>query len=210
MVVGRLVRRRSDEMDGSRTGSSQEPNLYWSPYEIIGFRVWTIDDNRLHGVQVPWREVSMEARCLSTGSRFGVPHSDGRCGDVGCGIYVSKTFDDLHPVDIRSYRRGYAIGIVSIGGRVVEHDAGYRAQRATILALSAGKANRHIRIAQVSAIERLLQDPEAAITEYSVATDSQDDPLRRGREFLESQYRGRQRWISGDNSASSSSNRKTS
>jgi hypothetical protein len=74
-----------------------------------------------------------EAVCLRRGTERPddqVPHTDG-CRTPACGIYATKT---PYPL-IRYGGPERAIGLVELSGKVVEHDFGYRARRATAVCL---------------------------------------------------------------------------
>jgi len=112
-----------------------EANTMWSPTAIPGYRIWTIRGGKLRGAREAWTSLHKTASC-PLGD--GVPHTDGRCAKVafGCGIYAAKSVSELLLKHLRSPSDRYVVGLVGMGGRVVEHERGYRAERATILALA--------------------------------------------------------------------------
>ena len=92
---------------------------HWSPEPIIGFRGWDVSEGYLvghHGQS--WKEATFLASC-------GIGHRrpEWQCN---CGVYAHKTPDDLH---------GVVVGKVAMTGIVIEHEDGYRAERARIVEL---------------------------------------------------------------------------
>jgi hypothetical protein len=65
----------------------------WSPTAVLGYRLWAVGKDGLHGVKMRWPGPTLEATCLSRGGDSEIPHTDGRCGRLGCGVYASKTVD---------------------------------------------------------------------------------------------------------------------
>ena len=109
----------------------------WSPTPVLGYRIWAMSDNGLHGVRTRWREPSMRAECGATADRDGIPHSDGRCGRLGCGIYAAKSATRLLDEFAPALRSTFAVGLIALSGKVVEHEHGYRGAEATVIALVA-------------------------------------------------------------------------
>lgn len=100
----------------------------WSPWPIYGFRKWGVTTRGLVGAVEPWPTPTMEARCSKFPTNRDVPHTDERCAEPRCGIYAAK-----HPaplVERQTDESGWAVGLVALSGKVVEHEHGYRAQRA--------------------------------------------------------------------------------
>ncbi len=107
----------------------------WSPTAVLGYRIWTIADGRFCGHWQIWDAPRKTARCSAPGP---LPHTDGRCAEVafGCGIYAAKSPRPLLAgKDIRR-NSSFAIGLVGLEGTVVEHERGYRAERASVLAIA--------------------------------------------------------------------------
>ena len=107
----------------------------WSPTAVLGYRIWTIAGNQLCGQWQVWATPHKAATCAADGP---LPHTDGRCAEVafGCGIYAAKSPRPL--LAGRDIRRNssFAVGLVGLEGTVVEHERGYRAERASVLALA--------------------------------------------------------------------------
>ena len=162
----------------------------WSPLPIPGYRMWNIDHNLLTGVVMPWRDRTKEASCLNRVPGEDLPHSNGRCGPPACGIYATKACD--HIFSQMNRRRDWAIGLVGMSGKVVEHRLGYRAQRATIEALCLVVEGRSLHLADPLAIEAALLDPKGVA---AAGTPAHADfaELRRAMAFLEEHERST-RW----------------
>ena len=109
----------------------------WSPIPVLAYRMWRLRDGRLHGVRSAWSGPELEAHCLGggrvEGRSIGVPHTDGECGKPPCGIYAYGAPQGLIGNLIRP---GHAVGLVALSGKVVEHERGYRAQFARVVALA--------------------------------------------------------------------------
>ena len=107
----------------------------WSPTAVLGYRIWTIADSRFCGHWQVWDAPRKTATCTAQGP---LPHTDGRCAEVafGCGIYAAKSPRPLLAgKDIRR-NSTFALGLVGLEGTVVEHERGYRAERASVLAIA--------------------------------------------------------------------------
>jgi len=110
---------------------------HWSPIPIHGYRMWVRREGRLHGARTAWDGPSMEARCLG-GSHpvqtvTGVPHTGGECGSPPCGIYAMS---DLDGMLTGLALPGRVLGLVALSGKVVEHEHGYRAGAARVVAMA--------------------------------------------------------------------------
>ena len=145
-----------------RSRSLWDPTLeidpYWSPTPILGFRAWAVG-TRLEGARRPWTTPSYEAGCVTRGKeRFDemVPHTDGSCGRPPCGIYSTKEPEPLLH-EFRSHRMAY--GVVAMSGRVVEHDRGYRARRATAVFVVVDHGGRLITVEGQEDLVKLFDDP---------------------------------------------------
>lgn len=99
----------------------------WSPFPVIGFRLWHWRDGGLHGAWEQWKTVTKEASCRHDGD---LPHSDGSCGRLGCGVYAAKSVESL--IAEVADAHGFVAGVVELTGKIVEHEAGYRAARAEV------------------------------------------------------------------------------
>lgn len=115
---------------GSLWDPTLEIDLYWSPTPLLGFRAWEVR-GLMQGAKRAWTTPTYEAGCVRRGKETNdgnVPHTDGSCGRPPCGIYATKEPDMLLR-EFWGHRMAY--GLVELTGKVVEHDHGYRAQRAT-------------------------------------------------------------------------------
>jgi len=109
----------------------------WSPIPVLAYRMWRVRDGRLHGVRSAWNGPELEAHCLGggriAGRSVGVPHTNGECGNPPCGIYA---YGGPQALIGNLARPGHAVGLVALSGKVVEHERGYRAQLARVVALA--------------------------------------------------------------------------
>ena len=158
----------------------------WSPTPIIGFRAWVIHDDGLHGAKVRWTSRHLTARCLaSPSSRDQVPHSEGECGSPPCGIYATKDPDTLVRYIGRS-AGGLAVGVVALSGRVVDHESGYRAAEAEILALAVVDG---VNLLTVSTPEEVDEIFTATRQEIRIRCVGESFALEKAVEYLEEQAR---------------------
>jgi len=109
----------------------------WSPTPVLGFRLWATSESGIHGVHQQWREPTLRATCDATSNDAEVPHTDGRCGRLGCGIYAAKDAFRLLTEFAPALRSSFAVGLVGLSGKVVEHERGYRGEHAVVLAVVA-------------------------------------------------------------------------
>lgn len=105
----------------------------WSPWPVHAYRLWGVTTSGLVGMVERWPTPEFEATCKKLPLNPDVPHTDERCGEPRCGIYAAKRADRLLS-DVPT-EGGWAIGLVALTGKVVEHDEGYRAERATVQAI---------------------------------------------------------------------------
>lgn len=144
---------------------------YWSPEPVVGYRYWRVDVDGLRGVRgTRWSSPRLEAFCR-WGVAGPVPHPEGECGAPPCGIYVLKDPQDL----ITGYSRDAAwaqfvgggvrmleagvYGAVSLSGRVIEHERGYRAARARVLGVVVAGPRRLLVVDDDARLRRLFEDP---------------------------------------------------
>lgn len=153
----------------------------WSPEAIVGYRMWNVVGNQVTGVVQPWRKRTKEATCLHNVPGEDLPHTNGRCGPPACGIYATKTAGFVFGQMTR--KRDWAIGLVGMSGKVVEHRHGYRAQRAIIEALCLVAGGRSLHIADPLVIEAALHDPEG-VAGVGVPAQSDEAELQRAIPFL--------------------------
>ncbi len=109
----------------------------WSPTPVLGFRLWALSNNAFHGVRTQWETPELAASCKTTRIRAEIPHSDGRCGRLGCGIYAAKSVHKLLEEFAPALSSSFAVGLVGLSGKVVEHEHGYRGAGASVVAVVA-------------------------------------------------------------------------
>lgn len=143
------ARRRWETRSDDRLRSDTGP--LWSPTPLVGYRMWDVTLSGLVGrTGYRWPSPVLEAECRRNlrGQKVwnGAPHRRDEDGCRGlCGVNAFREAERLvadamnHPVGFRPGRqvlehRGVipsgAYGAVSMWGRVIEHELGYRSQRA--------------------------------------------------------------------------------
>lgn len=155
----------------------------WSPTPVHGFRVWRIEDNRILGNRVHWASPTLETRCLRDLPGQDLPHPVESCGPPACGIYAVKDLEFFPPDVARGDIRDSVVGVVAMYGKVIEHEAGYRAQKATAVAVAANAGRRRLSTDNASVIEELFADPGRATIERGSPLEDGKDTTR---DFLES------------------------
>lgn len=135
----------------------------WSPTPVLGFRAWGIGPpGGLRGVRVIWRARRKTAECSRSGHGR-PPHSDGRCGRLGCGIYAAKDVHELAHSRLLDGVEAFVIGLVALTGKVVEHESGYRAEHAELIAACAVSGQGYLETEAGDVIDALFEDPAGAV-----------------------------------------------
>ncbi len=123
----------SDPVEPTDTG-----DVWWSPKPVYGFRVWQLLGEQLHGAKKPWLSPQQTAVCLHRWtSDSPIPHDVNDCGRPPCGIYVVKNPDRIRDLVGPWFRQDPVtvfVGVAALSGRVIEHDTGYRAEHAEVVA----------------------------------------------------------------------------
>jgi hypothetical protein len=156
-----IARAREDHAEG------------WSPTPVLGYRLWGVGKEALHGVKMPWPERTLVATCLTRGGAEEIPHTDGRCGRLGCGVYAAKSVDPLYTRFDVTAIGDVALGLVALTGKVVEHDEGYRAAAATVIALAASLGEHLLLTSDPDAIDTVFADPTVIRCERKIETEGQ-------------------------------------
>lgn len=188
------------EMSGARaTGAlliedvidrvKQENNEGWSPTPIRGFRVWRIEDNGVLGNQMRWSTETMVAKCLQNVPGQDVPHSVERCGPPPCGIYAVKELDRFAPALANGTVARSVVGVVAMTGKVVEHEIGFRAEKARTIAAMVNLDGTRALFDDHDRISTLFRDPEMAIS-----ATRQSIPSPEARQALEAIQRKETPW----------------
>jgi hypothetical protein len=168
----------------------------WSPVPVLGYRLWVIEEGGLQGARVRWTRPSLTAECTS-GDPDEVPHSDGRCGRLGCGVYAAMRVGALlSEMGIRPTTRDYVIGLVALTGKVVEHHAGYRAAKADVAAVAALGRSRLVLTDDPTWTAALFADPGTLDHDPAsgIVESPRGDVLERIVDYLENQAAGRDPW----------------
>lgn len=176
-----------------------DPEEMWSPVAVIGYRLWRFGADGLYGAFARWRTSRLTAECRAGGD---IPHTDGRCARTafGCGIYAAHSADEL----MRSFRSSgwprWVVGMVGMEGKVVEHERGYRAERATVLAAVAVEGRWAWRFDSPREAAGLFADPPAALADPPSAPAPADDAaLRRWVDWhMDERARRYASWTSAD------------
>ncbi len=136
----------------------------WSPFPVLGFRLWGWRDGALHGAWQPWKTTSKTATCGRGDTE--VPHSDGRCGRLGCGIYATKDLSALLEEHTGPNDHGYLAGMVELTGKVVEHENGYRAARAEVVAGVLVGADRILSTTEPVELDEVFRRPGDSMEQW--------------------------------------------
>ncbi|MGD2052023.1 MAG: hypothetical protein PVI35_06055 [Acidimicrobiia bacterium] len=131
----------------------------WSPVPVMGFRVWAVTLEGLNGVRERWRTRTMAATCRHRPDDGEIPHSDGGCGRLGCGVYAAKSLDDLLDGFDVAEIGDVALGMVELTGKVIEHETGYRGAVATVVALAAECDGHLLLSSDPTRIDRVFARP---------------------------------------------------
>jgi hypothetical protein len=152
----------------------------WSPTPVLGFRLWGFEGTHLYGARRTWPEPRLRARCATTTTNPDeVPHTDGRCGRLGCGVYATKEIEPLLDELVEPSARWYVAGLVELSGKVVEHERGYRAAAAEVVAVVAvGEADIDCSD-DPEMIRRLFRHPRSILEVHTAVPTPGDGEIRR-------------------------------
>jgi hypothetical protein len=165
----------------------------WSPRPVLGYRIWGVGKEALHGVKMPWEGRTLVATCLSQGGDEEIPHTDGRCGRLGCGVYAAKTVDPLYvEFDVRGIG-DVALGLVALSGKVVDHDEGYRAAEATVVALGASMGDYLMLTSDPNQIDEIFDDP--TVISHASRVEAEDQRFLEMETFVADEARRAEQWI---------------
>lgn len=175
-----------------------EAEAMWSPTAVLGYRVWILNKDGLYGARYRWETPSLTAVCRIPGE---LPHTDGRCAQVafGCGIYAAKDSGALMRSLGGTHRGRFGVGLVGLEGKVVEHERGYRAEQATVLAFALVDRGTMRMIEDEAEMEALFRNPLAMPPIGADATRVPTDAssLRCAiATYLKDQAQRRESWIS--------------
>lgn len=178
----------ADTVDRARVEYSEG----WSPVPVLGYRMWSVGARALVGFRTEWTAPHLDARCLNRGGDPDIPHAE--CGRPPCGVYATKTLAELreaHPLEIAG---NVALGLVALSGKVVEHERGYRAARADVLAVGV-RADDQLLLAGAPA------EVDAAFTRTGASLAAADaagrEPLTTIAAFLAARHEEMEPWTSG-------------
>lgn len=103
------------------------PGEYWTPVPVIGWRAWMWTGAELHGYRQPWTGSEFAARCDTCSEIPGQDH--------GCGVYAVIDRHQLSAFSRPLSASEVVVGKVELAGLVIEHERGFRAERARIVEL---------------------------------------------------------------------------
>lgn len=126
----------------------------WSPVPVVGYRLWAMREGALHGARTRWEGPRFDATC--EGFPGDAPHSDGTCGRLGCGVYATKELRRLLDLHVGGASHSYVGGVTTLSGKVVEHEHGYRAAHAEVVAVYAVWPDRTTATSNPAIIDRLF------------------------------------------------------
>lgn len=182
-VVGRLERLHRDA---------------WSPTPIAAYRLWAMRAGRLVGARNRWVRPEYVATCATHGE--GAPHADGRCGRLGCGIYATKELAPLLAMHVQPDSHSYVAAVVAFTGRVVEHEQGYRGERAEVTAAFAVWPDRVLATVDAERIAALFTACDRLPSDWCEPWRA-DSPFPHLIEFLTQHAEEEPAWISETRSA---------
>ena len=174
----------------------------WSPTPVMGYRMWWLTEGKLEGARTTWTAPRFAAVCATTNSSPDeVPHSDGRCGRLGCGVYAAKAIRPLLRSLVDTRHRSYVVALVELHGKVVEHEHGYRGARAEVVAAGAVGRSRLLRTDDPALLDHLFRTPRSVMGDELLGTSIAGTNVReRIATYLENQLQRRNPWISANSS----------
>ena len=192
----------ASEIDGTRRAGAllieevldqvqAEMGEAWSPRPVHGYRVWRIEGNAIMGNQVHWESPTLESKCLREIPGDDLPHAIDRCGPPACGIYAVKDLAMFPSAVARGAIHHSVVGVVAMSGKVVEHEAGYRSQRATAVAVSVNDGRGRLMTDEPDVIESLFADPHESM---ALARRVGNDEESLTTEFLASIRERQEQW----------------
>lgn len=134
----------------------------WTPTPIVGYSRFDVVDGALHDGDHRWDGSTLRPACPA--GRVSPPHEHAACRGAACGVLVWKALDRLPDV---SGAELAAIVEVSISGRIVEHDLGYRGESGRIAALMAFDGGHWFRTRDTDQIEWFTTSPLEAFGNLS-------------------------------------------
>lgn len=175
----------------------------WSPVAVMGYRVWLMKPKGLYGAWKRWATSHKRAECAA--GRGGIPHTDGQCAMVafGCGVYAAKSVDELMTTLAMERSARFVVGLVGLEGKVVEHLRGYRAERATALAVAVVDRGTLRFVDQQTEVAKVFGSPDGIPLLGSVATPppATDQVMRNViRFYMDQQSRRYETWTSANSS----------
>jgi len=166
----------------------------WSPVPVLGYRMWSATAAGLVGFRTAWRSPRLDAFCTTRRAGSDVPHTRGECRNPPCGIYATKTLAELvaaHPGEVGG---NIALGLVALSGKVVEHERGYRAARADVVAVGMWVSDRLVLAGTPAAVAAAFSRTGPSL---AAAGEAGPEPLTTITAFLAARHEEREPWTSG-------------
>lgn len=173
-----------------------ENGLAWSPVALLGYRVWAFSGGEFTGYRRRWEHRSLRAECSTTGNNDDVPHTAGECGQPPCGIYAAKHVAGLFEAHRGVRPESLAVGLVGLTGKVVEHERGWRAEEATVLALTFVRGGRVHSTTDPDEIELLFQGVGVSADWNEDGLEGEPDQAEVMIGYLRQMEREARQWIS--------------
>lgn len=135
----------------------------WTPIPIASFTMWELSGESMDDGAVSWRGRTAVGTCglSATGD---LPHTTKRCIRSECGIVGYRDLTMLGDVPSEGL---VGVGRLQMSGRVVEHEHGYRAELAEVVALIATDGSRWFRTRDRGQIDDFFTSPEVTFGRLS-------------------------------------------
>lgn len=134
----------------------------WSPVPVLGYRAWHVTKNSVFGAKMWWKTPTLSATCLNHVDGEDIPHSFQKCGPPACGIYAAKDLNVLKK-ELGLKVWGPIVGVVALSGKVVEHDHGYRASAAQVVAVAGQLGHGRFATDDPTTIEDVFAEPNRTL-----------------------------------------------
>ena len=135
----------------------------WTPIPIASFTMWELSGETMDDGAVAWRSRTAVGTCDHSAAGD-LPHTTKACARGGCGIVGFRDLSKLGDVPSDGL---VGVGRLHMSGRVVEHEHGYRAELAEVVALIATDGGRWFRTRDHNQIDDFFASPEATFGRLS-------------------------------------------
>lgn len=135
----------------------------WTPIPIASFTMWNLSGETMHDGTVSWGGRTAVGTC-DRSAAGALPHSADACARGGCGIVGLRQLGTIGDVSSDGL---VGIGRLHMSGRVVEHEHGYRAELAEVVALIATDGSRWFRTRDRAQIDDFFASPRVTFGQLS-------------------------------------------